>query len=213
MNQHSNEPFLQLVTGWVENPFRLAIVGDTHVPDRLNALHPNLLSEIKALHPHGIIHTGDSCTFSVLQQFSKIAPLLAVRGNRDWFATGKLPLEVSFVLHGVKITCLHGHDGWLRYFWDKLHFLAYGYDSSFYISWLQKRFPDSGLIIFGHTHICEIRKIGNQQYVNPGSVIQAGKMDNAPTCAFLQISPEEIELSEIRQLSGWARNRRNWKLL
>ncbi|MEY4582105.1 MAG: hypothetical protein RL701_6808 [Pseudomonadota bacterium] len=57
---------------------RLAIVADTH-----SKPHPKIAERLSALEPTAILHAGDIGDLSVLDQLSKLAPVIAVRGNID----------------------------------------------------------------------------------------------------------------------------------
>ena len=63
---------------------RLGVVADTHIPDRVRSLHPDLLPGLKAANAEVILHAGDICSPVVLAELSQVAPVVAVRGNRDW---------------------------------------------------------------------------------------------------------------------------------
>jgi predicted phosphodiesterase len=63
----------------------IGVVADTHVPDRVNALHPDLLQELATREVDYIFHAGDCSTSCVLDELRAIAPVFAVAGNRDWF--------------------------------------------------------------------------------------------------------------------------------
>lgn len=57
---------------------RLVIVADTH-----SNPHPDAAGRISALEPDAILHAGDIGDLCVLEDFSQIAPVIAVRGNID----------------------------------------------------------------------------------------------------------------------------------
>ncbi|MFZ3078594.1 MAG: metallophosphoesterase family protein, partial [Bellilinea sp.] len=70
---------------------RLGVVADTHIPDRVRSLHPDLLPGLSAAKVEAILHAGDICSPAVLAVLSQVAPVVAVRGNRDWAFAGTLP--------------------------------------------------------------------------------------------------------------------------
>ena len=65
------------------------MVADTHVPDRLARLPSGLAAALAGV--DAILHAGDVTTGPVLDQLNTIAPVHAVRGNRDFFL--RLPLD------------------------------------------------------------------------------------------------------------------------
>ncbi len=67
-----------------QSVIRVGVVADTHVPDRAIDIHPALIPQLKAAGVQRILHAGDVCAPSVLEQLGEIGPVTAVRGNRDW---------------------------------------------------------------------------------------------------------------------------------
>jgi len=57
---------------------RIAITADTH-----SQPHPKAFDWIAALNPSAILHAGDIGDLQVLDDLSRIAPVIAVRGNID----------------------------------------------------------------------------------------------------------------------------------
>lgn len=132
---------------------KIGVLSDTHIPSRARKLPGILLNRFKEEKVDIIIHAGDIVGKRILDQLAEIAPVRAVFGNVDppemrKFLTERLELE----LVGYKIGITHGHN--LRgHIMDKLSYI----------------FPESNIIIFGHTHYPCNKKINNQLYFNPGS--------------------------------------------
>ncbi|TAM06686.1 MAG: metallophosphoesterase [Paraburkholderia sp.] len=85
----------------VPNPFRVALVSDTH-----NLVRPELLRFLAGC--DAIVHAGDICDSSVLAALAVIAPLTAVRGNNDRGAWAEaLPVQTVLEIGGVKIAVVH----------------------------------------------------------------------------------------------------------
>jgi len=59
----------------------LGLISDTHLPDRLRALPPEVFDALDGVDL--ILHAGDVGTLAVLDQLSTIAPVVAVHGNDD----------------------------------------------------------------------------------------------------------------------------------
>ncbi|MEZ4264296.1 MAG: metallophosphoesterase family protein [Polyangiaceae bacterium] len=74
---------------------RLAVIADTH-----SRPHPRSAELVAALSPHHILHCGDIGVLSVLDDFGKIAPVTAVRGNIDVRAPEVPDVRVLDVTHG-----------------------------------------------------------------------------------------------------------------
>ena len=186
------------------------MVGDTHVPDRMSRLHPGLCDELDRQKPDGIIHTGDCSVIAVLRRLAEIAPVLAVRGNRDWFLEGHLPGKVSVNINGIKVSCAHGHGSLYHYLLEKVKYLTVGYQQSFYASSLMQEFPDSKVIIFGHSHTCLNEWYGGQLLFNPGSSVHVPNPKCGRTFGMIEISPEGVIHADICPLTGWKRKGRDW---
>ena len=101
-----------------------------------------------------ILHAGDVCTAAVLDELSQYAPVLAVIGNNDgpdvaaWGATPTLQTD----LDGLRVAMIHDSGpaaGRLRR--------------------LRRRFPDAGLVVFGHSHIPLDTEADGIRIFNPGS--------------------------------------------
>lgn len=148
---------------------RIGIVSDTHIPDRVRALHPDLLPGLRSAEVDLLIHAGDICAPSVLTELSRVAPVVAVRGNRDWAFTGVLPWVRFLSIGGLRIAVHHGMGSFWHYWLDKLRFASAGYQFERYKHVLQQMAPGADVYIFGHTHRGENRMDAGVLYFNPGS--------------------------------------------
>ena len=131
---------------------RVAVLSDTHAPRRWHGCPPAVAAVLE--HCELILHAGDVCTAEVLDELARWAPVHAVLGNNDgvdvedWGAPETLELSVS----GLSVAMIHdsgpatGRAGRLR-----------------------ARFPDAGLVIFGHSHIPWDETVAGQRIFNPGS--------------------------------------------
>ena len=61
-----------------DGAMRIVVVADTH-----SRPHPDAARHITAQKPDLLLHAGDIGDFAVLDELSKLAPVLAVRGNID----------------------------------------------------------------------------------------------------------------------------------
>ena len=107
--------------------FVVGVVSDTHIPDRTRNLHPQF---IKALEEHKvnlILHAGDICVPRVLDELREVAPVLAVKGNRDIVFGKDLPISRSLEIEGTKILLTHGHMGMTSYWLDNFPHMLMGY--------------------------------------------------------------------------------------
>ena len=88
-----------------ENQIVLGVVTDSHVPERMKSIPASALQSFYQNDVTTILHAGDICNSRTLTQLEKVAPVIAVRGNRDiWSSSGRsLPLSLVVEFGGVKI--------------------------------------------------------------------------------------------------------------
>lgn len=86
---------------------KVGILSDTHI--RKGRTLPRFVWETLA-DVNTILHAGDLVTESVLEELSLIAPVVAVRGNGDWYFEG-LPDKTITQLGNLKIGITHGYLG------------------------------------------------------------------------------------------------------
>jgi hypothetical protein len=166
---------------------RLGILADTHVPDRARSLQPKILEVFRQAGVQTILHAGDISVASVLAELEQVAPVYAVRGNRDWFHLRHLPETRYLNFEGVPIVLTHGHGGWLGYLVDKYQFMRDGYRLERYQPRLQAAFPQARLIVFGHTHNALNLWSDGQLLFNPGSAHFHEKQNEAPSLGIITI--------------------------
>ncbi len=100
-----------------------------------------------------IVHSGDLVTLPVLEQLGRLAPLAAVRGNMDAaILKERLPARDVAEIGGVRIGVLHDPGPALGR-----------------IARLAQTFADCDAVVFGHTHVPQIQRLGRRVIANPGS--------------------------------------------
>ncbi len=178
----------------MSNEITIGLIADTHVPDRRRQLHPNVVSTFEKAGVAQILHAGDISVPRVLQQLGEIAPVQAVRGNRDWFGLASLPISRTVEIGEVRVGLTHGHVGWRMYVKDKLAFLFSGRPQSFdyFTDRVVAAMPDMDAIVFGHNHEPFVRKIGDQLVINPGSACCQMLPDKPPSVALLHIDGKKV---------------------
>jgi len=177
----------------------IGVVSDTHIQNRLGTLPVKLFSVFRNAGVDFICHAGDICTLSVLRELEHIAPVRAVRGNRDLHLKNKLPLIDQIEAGKVRIGLIHSHTSFLRYLVDKLRYYRDGYRFERYAVMLHRVFPQADVVIFGHTHIAESRYWQGKLYLNPGSCINDPK-GLLPTCGILRVFNDGSVKAEIVEL-------------
>ena len=131
---------------------RVVALADTHAPRRWKRCPPAVAEQLRGAEL--ILHAGDVCTAAVLDELSGYAPVLAVLGNNDGpdVAEWGAPETLQSDLDGLQVAMLHDSGaapGRLRR--------------------LRLRFPDAGLVVFGHSHIPLDESGDGLRILNPGS--------------------------------------------
>ncbi|MFL5824205.1 MAG: metallophosphoesterase family protein [Solirubrobacteraceae bacterium] len=132
---------------------QIAIIADTHMPRGARRLPADCLDRLARADL--IVHAGDLCALSVLEDLQAINPVVAVQGNVDHREVRALLPET------VLVPVPHGHP------------VAVVHDagpSRGRLKRLRSRFPGAQAVVFGHSHLPlhETDSDGFQIF-NPGS--------------------------------------------
>jgi putative phosphoesterase len=165
----------------------LGLIADTHIPDRRSSLHPQILPAFREAGVAAILHAGDICSPQVLEQLETVAPVYAVRGNRDWVLLRHLPSTRLLEFGDVRVAMAHGHGRWLNYFQDRVNYIFNGFQLERYTPRLLDAFTDAQVIVFGHTHRRLIQWSNAQLLINPGSPHVTKDRDQQGTLGLLHI--------------------------
>jgi len=182
----------------------LGIIADTHIPDRMLRLHPNVLPVFRRAGVQAILHAGDVSVPRVLHELETVAPVHAVRGNRDWFSLRRLPNCLRLEFSGVKIGLAHGHGNFLRYMIEKPRNLLLGLKEEAYINYVLSVFPDMDVIVFGHMHRVVKQRLNGKLVFDPGSACCADDLEKGPTVGLLHLTAEgqfEAEVVYLKTVS------------
>lgn len=191
------------------SPCIIGVVADTHIPDRARDLHPNLLPALREAGVSHILHAGDICSRRVLEALSTVAPVTAVRGNRDIFIPELLMVEQR-AFCGVTVAVTHGHGGVLSYFLDKGKHLLYGYKVDHYIKDLLLAAPNANVIVFGHTHHPVALKVEDKLLFNPGSATSGPWERRGPSFGLITVEAGGAVQTRVVPLTGFALRRGRW---
>jgi putative phosphoesterase len=178
----------------------LGVLADTHIPDRVAELDQQVLRHFWETKVTAILHAGDVSVPEVLRQLEEIAPVYAVRGNRDIFALRQLPMQVRLNFEGNSIGLLHGHGSFSRYIVDRIHRQIYGRLVERYIRRMLLAFPDVDVIVFGHLHVpCNLHFEGKLLF-NPGSTSYPWPRDHPASYGLLYLEPGKEPQGEIIEI-------------
>jgi putative phosphoesterase len=131
---------------------RVVVLADTHAPRRWKKCPPEVARHLEKA--DAILHAGDVCVPSVLDELAEFAPVHVVAGNNDgpdvvaWGAPETLELDLA----GLSVAMIHDSgqkDG--------------------RPARMRRRFPDADLVVFGHSHIPMDVTGAGLRIFNPGS--------------------------------------------
>jgi uncharacterized protein len=181
----------------------LGILADSHIPDRARVLPPRLLEIFRSEKVDAILHAGDICAPSVLQELEAIAPVHAVRGNRDIYTLRHLPAQIILPFAGYKVGMVHGHGRLHNYLSDKAHNLVFGIQEDHYKKRVIEALPGVDVMVFGHLHRRIYEWVEGVLLLNPGSACcPDGHFGNPPSVIVLHLMPgsqPDVEFIDIRR--------------
>lgn len=131
---------------------RVVLLSDTHAPRFWKGLPPAVAEHLVGADL--ILHAGDVCVPSVLDELAAYAPVRVVLGNNDgpevaaWGAEETLELD----LDGLGVAMIHDAGA------------KQGRTAR-----MRRRFPEADLVVFGHSHIPLDETGDSVRIVNPGS--------------------------------------------
>lgn len=178
----------------------LGVLADTHIPDRARSLDRRVLEVFRQANVTAILHAGDISVPAVLDELGGVAPVNAVRGNRDWLALGHLPVKTYLEFGGVVIGLTHGHGRWWNYMRDRVDYMLRGYRLELFQPRLLATFPEAQVLVFGHTHRALNHRVNHKLVFNPGSPHFPDVKNDAPSVGLLHIRAGGRVEGEIVQL-------------
>lgn len=179
VNPQFRDGYASAMTGAV----RIVALADTHIRSggrrRLPPPAYDALREADA-----IVHAGDVVSAELLEELATMAPTYAVLGNNDVDLAGTLPETRIEELGGVRVGIVHDSGP------------AKGRAAR-----LRRRFPDCGLVVYGHSHIPFDGPGDDGQWLhNPGSPTERRRQPRA-TIGVLDLADGQLVRSELRVVS------------
>ena len=131
---------------------RVVVLSDTHAPRRWKSCPPAVAAQLRGT--DRILHAGDVCTAAVLAELEQYAPVTAVVGNNDGpdVAAWGAAETAALTLAGLRVAMIHDSG-----------------PAAGRLPRMRARFPEAGLVVFGHSHIPLDVAAGPVRIFNPGS--------------------------------------------
>jgi putative phosphoesterase len=158
---------------------RLLIIADTHVPARARDLPAQVWQEVVAADV--VIHAGDWVSPRLLDELEqRAAALVGVYGNNDGpELRRRLPEVARTTLDGLRMAVVHETG------------TKSGREQR-----ADKAFPDTDLLIFGHSHIpWDTVSPAGLRLLNPGSPTDRRRQ---PACTYLTARIDGGQLGAVR---------------
>jgi putative phosphoesterase len=150
----------------------IGLISDTHGLLR-NEVHEALAGVSL------ILHAGDVCSETILDELALIAPVQAVFGNCDAPWDPALAQERVVTVDGVRIHVSHGHE--------------VGRPTA---ARLVAAYPGFDVIVYGHTHVQKVERVGDVLVVNPGAAGHR-RFDLHPSVARLRVDGARADVARI----------------
>jgi putative phosphoesterase len=157
-------------------PHLIGLISDTH-----GLVRPEVHEALSGVEV--ILHAGDVGGDAILDELGLIAPVHAVFGNTDPPGAPRLRASLLHVVDGVRIHVSHGHELGV----PKPQALADRYDAD--------------VIVYGHTHVPLVKRIGTRLVVNPGAAGPA-RFNLTPSVARLTVSGANYEVEVVKLVPG-----------
>ncbi len=170
----------------------LGVIADTHVPDRARRVPLWALDVFRQAGVRAILHAGDLSHPRVLDTLAAIAPVIAVRGNRDIWLLRDLPKARLLTFGSVSVYLTHGHGSPGRYLRDKVYHLVAGNPYRRLEQRMAALDVPAEVVVFGHTHHAVNRRVGGRLLFNPGSTCRPLQRGQPPSVGLLWIAGETV---------------------
>lgn len=132
---------------------RIGVISDTHLGTAASKLPDALVKGLRGVEL--ILHAGDWVSSHVVRLVEAIAPCESVAGNNDGpDIVDRFGYAKRLNAGGVTIGLVHG-DGFRKTTAERA------------LDTFADDMPD--VVVYGHSHIPELRKVGNTLLLNPGS--------------------------------------------
>jgi len=152
----------------------IAVIADTHMPRGGRRLPDACVERLRAADL--ILHAGDVVAEAVFDELAALGPpLRAVHGNMDDAALReRLPESLVVETAGLRIGVIHDPGS------------SAGREDR-----LAARFRGCAAVVYGHTHVPQVTRVGETWILNPGSPTER-RRSPSHTMLVLEIATGEI---------------------
>ncbi len=160
-------------------PMRVVVLSDTHAPRFWKGCPAEVARHLRGADL--ILHAGDVCVPSVLDELAAHAPVKVVRGNNDGtdVAEWGAPETLEFDLEGLPVAMIHD-SGATTGRTRRMH----------------RRFPAAELVVYGHSHIPMDLTGDGVRVFNPGSPTDRRRQPHG-TIGLLRVEDAHLVEAEI----------------
>lgn len=159
----------------------IGVIADSHVGEFLPRLPEGALTALRG--SDLILHAGDICVPSVLDDLGRIAPVVAVRGDHDRLGATRLPRMQTLTVDGVRIGLIHGR----RWYPVDIAVTLVHVAARRRLRWraglhrgLVRRIGPVDLVVYGHWHEPDLGRVGSTVVFSPGAVCPWGSLQSDP---------------------------------
>jgi putative phosphoesterase len=155
----------------------MLLISDTHVPVRARRLPSQVWDEVERADV--VVHAGDWVDVRLLDELEERAhQVVGVVGNNDGpRLRARLPEVARQTLAGVRVAVVHETGA------------RQGRERR-----ALERFPDTDLLVFGHSHIPWDTSTGGLRLLNPGSPTDRRR---EPACTYLTLTVQGGQISDV----------------
>ncbi|TDC09044.1 metallophosphoesterase [Nonomuraea longispora] len=155
---------------------KVVALSDTHAPRRWRSCPPRVAEHVRGADV--ILHAGDVCVPSVIDELAAYAPVHVVKGNNDG-PDLDAPATLELTLDGLRIGMIHDSG-----------------PAKGRLPRMRRRFPRADLVVFGHSHIPLDESDGDLRIFNPGSPTDRRRQPHG-TLGLLTIEDGTLTRAEI----------------
>jgi len=169
---------------------RIGLIADTHMPGTIASLWPQVYHGFAGV--DCILHAGDLHVADVIDELETIAPTYVCAGNGD-LDVEHHKLKDAWVgnIAGTCVGLVHKFPSPRRADADRL-------DKKINQAFVD---ADPQVVIYGHTHLAEVHRVGGRTYVNPGSPTLPNNLSTRHgTVGFMEISGGDVHV-ELHQIT------------